>query len=61
DSVSASPQRSYLRSYCGLDLSYMDLGDGLIETPSACVIGNLNAEYDEHWGLIFDLQFRWGS
>ncbi len=44
-----------------LNFSYVDLGEGRIETPSVPVLGNLNAEYGEHWGLIFDLQFRWGS
>jgi long-chain fatty acid transport protein len=43
------------------NLNYLALGEGRIETPSVPVLGNLSAEYDEHWGLIFDLQFSWGS
>ncbi len=43
------------------NLNYMDLGAGRIESPPVPVLGNLSAKYDEHWGLIFDLQFKWGS
>ena len=43
------------------NLSYLDLGDGKIESPSVPFLGRLEAEYDEHWGLIFDLQYRWGT
>ena len=43
------------------NLVYVDLGEGKIESPNVPFLGNLEAEYDEHWGVAFDFQYRWGS
>jgi long-chain fatty acid transport protein len=43
------------------NLSFIDLGDGRVQSEPIPVIGTVAAEYDEHWGVMLDLQFRWGK
>jgi long-chain fatty acid transport protein len=43
------------------NLSFMDLGDGVVKSEPIPVLGTVEAEYEEHWGVLLDLQFRWGS
>jgi len=43
------------------NFNYMDFGEGKIESPTVPFLGRLEAEYDKHWGMMFDFQYRWGS
>lgn len=43
----------------GLNVSYMDLGDGKIESRSLPFIGVYRGEYDHRRVVLFDLRFNW--
>lgn len=43
-----------------VNLNYIGMGKGKIESDPVPVLGTLEAEYDKHWGLLIDVQFRWG-
>ena len=44
-----------------VNLNYIGLGKGKIESDPVPVLGTLEAEYGNHWGLMLDVRFRWGA
>lgn len=42
-----------------LNIDYVDFGEGRIATQPLPIIGGLEAEYEEHYGIVVDFRMRW--